>query len=85
MAFYHPMAVYIDEKDGKAKKLFTYDSVNSLADCKKVFDTWEDGYGYQMIVQFAQVYENGEKVGIHEFTNSGNPEEQYRMAKDWWD
>lgn len=85
MLFYHPMAVYVDEKDGNAKKLFTYDPVCSLEECKTVFRVWEDNYGYQQIVQFAQVYDGGKKVGVHEFTHSGNPEEQYKMAKDWWD
>ena len=83
MAFYYPHAVYIDERDRKAKQLFTYDAVCSLKDCKRVFDVWEDGYGYQMIVQYADIYEGGKKIGVHEFTHSGNPEEQFRMADRW--
>lgn len=83
MKLYSPCAVYLDEKDGITKQLTSYELETSLASCSDIVHRWENDCGYSLLVAYAQIYEDGKKVGIHEFTNSGNPEEWFRMARGY--
>lgn len=82
MKLYHPMAVYIDERDRKAKTLFSYDSCLTMDEATKVIDRWRNDCDFQTIVEFIQIYE-GDLIEIVELTNSGNPMEQFKMASPY--
>ena len=52
MIAYHPMASAIDEH-GNEIKLFVQDSADTLEQCIKQFEIWEE-YGYQIIYRRRQ-------------------------------
>lgn len=57
MKAYHPMASAIDEH-GNEIKLFVQDSADTLEQCIKQFEIWEE-YGYQIKKAVVQIFDGG--------------------------
>ena len=64
MKTYYPMATY-DGKIDNFHTLTTYDSLNSIQDCLKVFETWLSS-GFKIDRMWIQEFELGEKTPIRE-------------------
>ena len=61
MRFYWPCAVMRNSK-GEEERLFTYEAVTSLQKASDQIILWRDGYGFNIIKSWVDVYENGDRI-----------------------